>query len=100
MANKNSKENKVIMIRTYHILSDYGGNEGPNMAREVGEGEAPGAKGGGEQLRGVNVQDLQWEWNYTNNIFQQKTKLDIFLEIVEKVTYIFIHNEKEYNVPI
>ena len=54
------------------MLSDDGGNESPYMAHKVAEGEAPGAKGGGEQLRGVHEQDLQWERNYTKNLFSKK----------------------------
>ena len=46
-----SKENKIII--THHI-SDAGDEAGPHMAREVAEGETSGAKGGGEQLRGVH----------------------------------------------
>ena len=67
-----SKENKVIIFITHHMLSDDGGNESPYMAHKVAEGEAPGAKGGGEQLRGVHEQDLQWERNYTKNLFSKK----------------------------
>ena len=55
----------VIILRIHHILSDEGGDEGPHMTHDVGQGEAPGAMGGGEQLRGVHVQDLQWKRNYT-----------------------------------
>ena len=32
------KENKVILIKTHHILSDGGNDEGPHMAHEVAEG--------------------------------------------------------------
>ena len=46
-----SKENKIIIT---HHTSDAGDEAGPHMACEVAEGKAPGAKGGGEQLRGVH----------------------------------------------
>ena len=49
-----SKENKVSILITHHTLSNDRGDEGPHMARKDAEGETPGAKGGGEQLRGVH----------------------------------------------
>ena len=56
-----SKENNVIIIKTHYILSDDGDDKGPHMGCEITEGKAPSAKGGGEQFRGVNKQELQWE---------------------------------------
>ena len=49
-----------MIIRTYHVFSDEDGDEGPHIGHETGEGETSGAKGGGEQLRGVHEQDLHW----------------------------------------